>query len=63
MIDNVQAAQWDRDARVALMRHLGKNEEAARDASIILALLADREERERYISRSVAPSTVLEQEQ
>jgi hypothetical protein len=49
MLDNAQAAQWDRDARIALMRHLGKNEEVARYASIILALLADREDCERYI--------------
>ncbi len=51
MIDKVQATQWDSDARAALMRHLGKNGEITHLASIILALLADREEREDYIGR------------
>lgn len=52
MIDNMQAAQWDADARIALMRNYGKNETTAHLASVVLALLQDREERERYIQRS-----------
>jgi hypothetical protein len=49
MIDGARAAQWDSDARSAVMRYLGKNDEIARLASIILALLMDRQEREHYI--------------
>jgi hypothetical protein len=49
MIDNMQLTQWGADARVALMRYLGKDDEVSRLASIILALLTDREEREWYI--------------
>jgi hypothetical protein len=51
MIDDARAAQWDSDARSAVMRYLGKNEETARLASIILALPIDRQEREHYIDR------------
>jgi hypothetical protein len=49
MIDDEQAAKWDKCATTALMRNLDKNEEIAHLASITLALLADREDRERYI--------------
>jgi len=49
MIDNTQSPQWDKAARVALMRHLGKDDQIAHLASIVLALLGDREDRERWI--------------
>jgi hypothetical protein len=49
MIDDIKAARWAKDAAIALVRHLDKDEEISRLSSIILALLADREERERYI--------------
>jgi hypothetical protein len=45
MIGNVQATQWAKEASVALMRNLDKNEEIVRLATITTALLADREER------------------
>lgn len=49
MIDDDRVAQWTKYAGVALMRDLDKNNEIAHLASIILALLVDREDRERYI--------------
>ena len=48
MIDNQRAELWDKDARAALTRHYGKNDATAHLAIVVLALLADREERERY---------------
>jgi hypothetical protein len=56
MIDNERAAQWANDAGVALTRFYGKNDATAHLAVIVLALLKDREERERFCSR-IAPAT------
>jgi hypothetical protein len=44
--------QWGKDAMTALMRHYGGDSQAAHLAAIVLALLRDREERERYIDGS-----------
>ena len=52
MVDEQRAEQWTRDARAALMQHYGKGDSAAHLAAIVLALLQDRQERERYIERS-----------
>jgi hypothetical protein len=52
MIDERRAEKWASDAMRALMCHHGKNEEISNLASIVLALLRDREERERYVARS-----------
>ncbi len=52
MIDERRAEQWFKDATLALMHHHGGNGEIANLASIVVALLCDREERERYIVRS-----------
>ena len=49
MIDDGRAAKWTKEATAALVRNLDKNEENARQATIILALLADRKDRERLI--------------
>jgi hypothetical protein len=52
MIDEQRAAQWAKDAGVSLMRHYGKDDSVAHMAAIVLALLQDREEREKYLERS-----------
>lgn len=52
MIDEKRALQWAKGARVALMQHYGKDDRAAHCPVIVLALLEDREERERFIERS-----------
>jgi hypothetical protein len=49
MIDDERAAQWAKDEGTALTRNLDKNTETAHLASILLALLADREGREQYV--------------
>jgi hypothetical protein len=51
MIDSLRTEQWAKDARAALMQHYGKNDTAAHLGAIVVALLADREERECYCSR------------
>ena len=56
MIDNERAAQWAIDADVALVRHYGKDNATAHLAVIVLALLADRKERERYCLRIISES-------
>jgi hypothetical protein len=56
MIDNERAAQWATDAGVALVRHYGKDNATAHLAVIVLALLTDREERERYCLRILSDS-------
>jgi hypothetical protein len=53
MIDAERIAQWAKDAGTALMRNLDKNAETAHLASIILALIADRQGRERYIQEQL----------
>ena len=60
MIDSCRAAQWARDASLALTQHYGKNEASAHLAVIVLTLLADRDERERYCSRLSPPANPLE---
>jgi hypothetical protein len=51
MIDDQRAAQWAKDAGLALTQRYGKDEATAHLAIIVLALLADRAERESYCSR------------
>lgn len=51
MIDDQRAAQWAKDAGLALTQHYGKDDAAAHLAIVVLALLADRADRERYCSR------------
>lgn len=51
MIDDQRAAQWAKDAGLALTQHYGKDEAVAHLAIIVLALLADRADRERYCNR------------
>ena len=51
MISEELAAQMDRKARIGLLRNLGKNEEAVHLAEMLLVLLEDRAERERYCNR------------
>ena len=53
MIDDERVAQWAREASTALMLNLDKDEEIAHLASIILAVAADRCEREGFIAREV----------
>jgi|HubBroStandDraft_1064217.scaffolds.fasta_scaffold982199_1 hypothetical protein len=60
MIDEQRAAQWAEDAGVALTQHYGKKDEIAHLAVIVLTLLADRAERERFCSRLSPASTLLE---
>jgi hypothetical protein len=60
MIDSDRAAQWDRDARFMLMLRYGKDDAATHLATIVLALLADREEREQYCSRISPTANTLE---
>jgi hypothetical protein len=60
MIDNQRAAQWAKDAGFALTQHYGKDNVTAHLAVVALALLADREERERYCSRISPPANTLE---
>lgn len=50
MVDEERVAQWTKDASIALLRSLDRNQ-VARLTSIVLSLLADREQRERYIGR------------
>jgi hypothetical protein len=52
MIDDERVKQWDQEARLALMQSYGKDDTARHLAAIVLALLADRSARERYIERS-----------
>ena len=54
MIDEQRAKQWNKDASVALMQHYGKGDTVAHPAAVIVALLADRSERELFIERSGA---------
>ena len=49
MIDEQRVRQWTKDAMNAMARHLDKNDQIAHIASIVLALLADREDREHWI--------------
>jgi len=51
MIDNERAAQWNKDAKVLLTRSYGKDEALAHMAIVVLALLEDRDQWERYCSR------------
>jgi hypothetical protein len=60
MIDKERAAQWANDAGLALTRFYGKDDATAHLAVIVLALLADREERERYCLRLSPPANALE---
>lgn len=60
MIDDQRAGQWAKDAGVALTQHYGKDDAIAHLAVIVLALLADRAERERFCSRIAPPATPLE---
>jgi hypothetical protein len=52
MIDEQRAAQWAKDAQTALLQSYGKDNTAGHLAAIVLALLADRAARERFIERS-----------
>lgn len=52
MIDEQRAEQWATDAKTALTHHYGKEDTAAHLAAIVLALLQDRQGRERFIERS-----------
>jgi hypothetical protein len=52
MIDDKRVAQWSEDAATALMRSYGTDETIGHFASIVLALIRDREERENYLERS-----------
>jgi len=60
MIDNHRAAKWAKDAGIALTQLYDKDDTAAHLAVIVLALLADREERERYCLRIAPPVNALE---
>ncbi|HET7104280.1 MAG TPA: hypothetical protein VFI20_09350 [Terracidiphilus sp.] len=60
MIDRNRATQWAKDAEVFLMQRYGKDEAGAHLATVVIALLADREERERYCSRISPPANALE---
>jgi hypothetical protein len=60
MIDDQRAAQWANDACVALTQHYGKNERTAHLATVVLALLADRADRERFCNRLSPMSAALE---
>lgn len=60
MIDEQRAARWAKDAGLALTQHYGKDERIAHFAIIVLALLADRAERERFCSRLSPISSVSE---
>ncbi|MGC2246112.1 MAG: hypothetical protein WA609_05885 [Terriglobales bacterium] len=68
MIDEQRAAQWNEDAGRALTQHYGKNNAYGKNdaiahlAIIVLTLLADRAERERFCSRLSPASTPLELE-
>jgi hypothetical protein len=48
MIDNQRVTQWNKDAMVLLMQSYGKDVTAAHMATIVLALIEDRRERENY---------------
>jgi hypothetical protein len=52
--------QWAKDAEVFLMQRYGKDEAGAHLAIVVIALLADREERELYCSRISPPANALE---
>ena len=51
MIDNERLAQWAKQAQLALLRHYDKDSDAGHLAAVVLILIADRDERERYIER------------
>jgi len=59
MIDEQRAAEWAKDAGRALTRFYGRDDATAHLAIIVLALLADRAERERYCRRLSPASTTL----
>lgn len=50
MIDQQRVDKWSKDAWITLTQHYGKNDTAAHLAAVVLVLLADREDRERFIS-------------
>ena len=53
MIDDQLAAEWEIDARLALARsYRDLSSTSAHLAVMVLILLSDRQERERYIERS-----------
>jgi hypothetical protein len=54
MIDEQRAAQWAKPARAAIAKHLDKNEEITRLASIALAALTDLEDLKRYLEQGNA---------
>jgi hypothetical protein len=60
MIDNELAARWEKDAKIHLVKYYGKDEAGAHMAIVVLALLADRYERERYCSRLSPAANPLE---
>jgi hypothetical protein len=51
MVDNARAAQWSKDAKILLARCYGQDEALAHMAIVVLALLEDRDQWERYCSR------------
>ena len=51
MIDDGRARKWEAEARNSLMCYLDTGHPAGHLAAIVLALLADRAEREDFIAR------------
>lgn len=51
MVDDARAQKWEQDARNTLARSYGTGEPAAHLASVVLALLSDRDSLIRYAER------------